>query len=226
MIKGVLIINKKDLNSEALVRKSNKYLTLKEKLDMSISASLIILLSPIFLLISILIFFDNGLPIFFKQVRVGKGGQHFVMWKFRTMPVKKAGGKTRRDTKEWLNGVPDDFLFETGNPPGVSSLGKSLRKYSFDELPQLINVFNGTMSLIGPRPEVPDIANFYNEEQRERLEVKPGITGYAQVNGRSHIDHGTKIKHDRYYVNNCSFKLDCHIKVETIKKVIKANDSY
>src|SRR5699024_2233652 len=105
---------------------------------------------------------------------------------------------------DWKNGVPDDFVFKTGSidNPNITRVGQFIRKYSLDELPQFFNVLKGDMSVVGPRPEIIDITKCYNSEQKRRLAVKPGITGWAQANGRSDMNHGEKIRHDLYYVNN------------------------
>ncbi len=214
--------------TEIEVQKAPAYFTLKRFLDVIISGLLLIVLSPFLLLICLLLYFDDGLPILFQQVRVGRYGQTFTIYKFRTMPAKRTDevSKQRLNRGEWLNGVPNDFVFKSCHPTGLSYLGKLLRKYSLDELPQLVNVINGNMSLIGPRPEVPDIARYYNQKQLERLLVKPGMTGYAQVNGRSHLNHGQKIEYDRYYVEHCCFRMDVQIIASTVLKVLRADDNY
>lgn len=127
---------------------------------------------------------------------------------------------------EWDEGVPEDFTFKSGFDSRVTSIGKVLRKYSLDELPQLFNVLLGDMSIVGPRPEIPEITEFYNLHQRKRLLVKPGMTGYAQINGRSEIQHGKKIEHDLYYVDNQSFFLDVKVILSTVKLVLKGNGSF
>ncbi len=127
---------------------------------------------------------------------------------------------------EWDEGVPEDFTFKSGFDSRVTSIGKVLRKYSLDELPQLFNVLLGDMSIVGPRPEIPEITEHYNLHQRKRLLVKPGMTGYAQINGRSEIQHGKKIEHDLYYVDNQSFFLDVKVILSTVKLVLKGNGSF
>ncbi|GGK05717.1 sugar transferase [Lentibacillus kapialis] len=204
------------------------YAAVKQVIDMLCGILLIILLFPLFLVIGISILIDDGGPVIFRQTRTGKNKRPFTIWKFRTIPVS---GKNNSDTGDheypsWDSGVPDQFIFKSKLPSGTSRIGKLLRKYSLDELPQLVNVIKGDMSLIGPRPEVPDITRYYNQQQQERLMVKPGITGFAQVSGRSNINHGKKIKYDRYYVHNLSFSLDCKILLYTVRQVIKSEGSY
>ncbi|KMJ55034.1 glycosyl transferase, partial [Bacillus sp. LL01] len=125
------------------------------------------------------------------------------------------------------NGVPDDFVFKTSTSnPNVTKVGYYLRKFSIDELPQFLNVLLGDMSVIGPRPEIPVITECYNDYQKQRLNVKPGITGYAQINGRSNIPHKAKVEYDRYYCENCSLTLDVKIFFATIFQTIKGKGSY
>ncbi len=175
------------------------------------------MLSPLLLTLALLIRILDGSPVLFRQTRVGQGGVPFTIYKFRTM---RNNGPNARPTDytggaDWSRGVPDDFMFKSGKSPNLTRMGELLRRYSLDELPQFINVFEGTMSLVGPRPEVPGIADYYNDFQRQRLLAKPGITGLAQVSGRSEIAHGEKIRHDVHYVRNWSFALDIRILFKT-----------
>lgn len=150
------------------------------------------------------------------------------MYKFRSMKNKQVPVPSNtHQTDDWHNGVPDNFVFKAPSEqnPNITKIGHFIRKYSIDELPQLINVLKGEMSIIGPRPEIVAITKHYNDYQRQRLNVKPGITGWAQVNGRSDIDHGTKIKYDLYYVENKSFLLDMKILFFTVVQVITGKNA-
>lgn len=180
---------------------------LKRTLDITVSFSALIVSAPVILGTAIVINKKIGKPIFFKQTRPGKDEKPFEILKFRTMTDE-------RD----LNGelLPDkDRMTKTGD---------FIRKTSIDELPQLINVLKGDLSLVGPRPLLMDYLPLYTEEQRKRHLVKPGITGWAQVNGRNTISREEKFKLDVWYVENQSFKLDMFILYKTIMNVIKRKD--
>ena len=180
---------------------------LKRTLDITVSFSALIVSAPVILGTAIVINKKIGKPIFFKQTRPGKDEKPFEILKFRTMTDE-------RD----LNGelLPDkDRMTKTGD---------YIRKTSIDELSQLINVLKGDLSLVGPRPLLMDYLPLYTEEQRKRHLVKPGITGWAQVNGRNTISWEEKFKLDVWYVENQSFKLDMFILYKTIMNVIKRKD--
>jgi len=124
------------------------------------------------------------------------------------------------------DGIPDDYYFKTEQDTRITKVGAILRKLSIDEIPQLLNVLKGDMSIVGPRPEVPTITNAYNTLQARRLEVKPGLTGLAQINGRSNISHGQKISYDIEYVDHYSFWLDVQILLKTIYVVATRTGAY
>lgn len=164
----------------------------------------LILLFPLFILITIFLFFaNNGKPFFF-QLRPGKKGKTFKIVKFKTMNDKKdADGKLLPDAQR------------------LTAVGSFVRKTSIDELPQLINVLKGDMSLIGPRPLLTTYLHLYNDFQNRRHEIKPGITGWAQVNGRNAISWEKKFEYDVWYVDNMSLSVDLKILFKTILKVFK-----
>ncbi|MGQ3889246.1 sugar transferase [Legionella sp. CNM-1927-20] len=194
---------------------------IKRGIDILISLLAIILLLPIYLIVAIWIVINDGCPILFLQKRAGYLNNPFYIYKFRTMKLQQP---KKPISYSWQNGVPDDFVFkqETDNTYSINltSVGSFLRKWSLDELPQFFNVLIGDMSLVGPRPELTEIADCYNQEQFNRLKVKPGITGWAQVNGRSNINHGEKIKFDLEYVKNYSLWMDTKILFLTLLKVL------
>ena len=180
---------------------------LKRILDFTASLFGLIILSPIFLIVTIGLFFANGGKPFFFQRRPGKDGKIFNIIKFKTMNDKKdSSGKLLPDADR------------------LTKIGAFVRKTSLDEIPQLINVLKGEMSLIGPRPLLPEYLSLYNDTQRRRNEVRPGITGWAQVNGRNAISWEEKFALDVWYVDHRSFLLDLRIITLTVIKVIKRAD--
>ena len=176
----------------------------KPLLDFVLSLLGIIVTSPIFLIVFIALLFANKGKIFFLQNRPGKNEKIFKIIKFRTM-------NDNRDTQGNL--LPDEER--------LTSIGKLVRKTSLDEIPQLINVLLGNMSLIGPRPLLPEYLPLYNDTQKKRHLIKPGITGWAQINGRNAVEWEKKFKFDVWYVENMSFFLDLQIMFLTLKKVLK-----
>lgn len=175
----------------------------KRVIDLIVSTIGLMLISPVFVSVTIILFFLNRKQPFFLQQRPGLGEKLFFVIKFKTMLDKY-------DTNGVL--LPDNQR--------ITKFGNFLRNSSIDELPQLINVFLGDMSLIGPRPLLVRYLNLYSAEQRRRHLVRPGITGLAQVNGRNKLSWSQKFEYDIYYVNNLSIKLDFIILLKTIKKVI------
>ncbi|MDO7136444.1 MULTISPECIES: sugar transferase [Algibacter] len=184
-----------------------KYSLLKSFFDFFIALIMVTMLFPIILIITIFLFIVNQGKPFFTQVRPGKNEALFKIIKFKTMNDKKDGNG---------NLLPD---YER-----LTSVGNFIRKTSMDEIPQLFNVIKGDMSFVGPRPLLPRYLPYYSTEEKRRHNVKPGITGYAQVNGRSLLDWDTKLKYDVFYVNNISFKLDLKILVKTAYKVVASKD--
>ena len=175
----------------------------KRLLDIIIAAAALVLLSPVLLLLAWQIRRKLGTPILFRQVRPGRGGIPFVMYKFRTM----------RDAAD-ENGRP------LPDAERLTPFGRKLRTASLDELPELWNVLKGDMSLVGPRPLLMEYLPLYNAEQRRRHLVRPGITGWAQVNGRNAISWPEKFRLDVWYVENRSLLLDIKILFLTVKKVL------
>jgi len=178
-------------------------LLFKPLLDFTFASVGLLVLSPIFILTTIaLAIANNGKPFFFQK-RPGKNGRIFSIIKFKTMNDKKdAAGNLLSDAER------------------LTAVGKFIRKTSLDEIPQLLNVLKGDMSLIGPRPLLPEYLPLYNDFQKRRHEVKPGITGWAQVNGRNAISWEDKFNYDVWYVDNMSFWLDIKILFLTVKKVV------
>jgi lipopolysaccharide/colanic/teichoic acid biosynthesis glycosyltransferase len=179
----------------------------KRLIDFVSALAGIILIFPIFLVLIIILGISNNGKPFFYQLRAGKNGKLFTIIKLKTMNDKRdANGELLPALER------------------VTKTGNICRKYSLDEIPQLLNILIGDMSLIGPRPLLPEYLEHYNEEQHRRHEVMPGITGWAQINGRNAITWEQKFEYDIYYVNNQSFLLDVKILWLTIYKVIKKSD--
>lgn len=175
----------------------------KRLVDFFLSALMIIILSPVFIAVLLLVKLRLGSPILFIQSRPGKNEEIFKMYKFRTM----------KDAK-------DKDGFPLPDEERITPFGKILRSSSLDELPELFNILKGDMSIVGPRPLLKDYLPLYNEEQRKRHNVRPGLTGLAQVNGRNTISWEEKFLYDIKYVKSISFLLDLKIILLTIKKVI------
>nr|WP_279625187.1 sugar transferase [Listeria rocourtiae] len=192
--------------------------------DIILSIVGIILAAPVMLLTALCIKLEDRGPVLFVQTRTGKEGKEFSIYKFRSMRVRDTCGEHEYD---WKNGVPDTFVFKNvmEENPNVTKVGAFIRRTSLDELPQFFNVLVGNMSFIGPRPEIPAITSCYSERQRKRLLVKPGITGWAQVNGRSSVTNGEKMALDSYYVENFSLRMDLLILIRTVVVVLKSRDA-
>jgi exopolysaccharide biosynthesis polyprenyl glycosylphosphotransferase len=202
---------------------SRRQLAAKRFLDILAASVLLILISPLWLAIVLWIRSDSPGPAIFKQTRVGLGGKPYTIYKFRTM-VQNAEALM----KEKLENVKDldNFVFQEKDDPRITPSGQFLRKTSLDELPQLINILLGSMSLVGPRPEVPEITKLYTPEQRKRLDVLPGVTGLAQINGRSELTLGETMSYDLEYVRTWSFWLDLKILWKTISVVFTGKGAY
>jgi exopolysaccharide biosynthesis polyprenyl glycosylphosphotransferase len=196
---------------------ANGHGILKRTFDIVVSALFLVLLSPLFGLIALLIWLEDGGSIFFAQTRVGQHGREFKMYKFRSMCVD-----AERKLKELLakNQHKEGVTFKLKRDPRITRVGKWLRKFSLDELPQFYNVFTGEMSIVGPRPPVPREVAKYTLANRRRLAVKPGITCIWQVSGRSEIDFSGQVQLDVNYIESQSFWSDVKILVRTVPAVI------
>jgi len=180
---------------------------MKRIFDLLLSSILLLVFSPIYIIVSLLILFKMGRPIFFRQKRPGLNGKIFGIYKLRTMTNEKDENGELLPDEQRLLGV-----------------GKFIRSASLDELPQIFNVLKGDMSFVGPRPLLIAYLPLYNEEQKRRHDVKPGITGWAQVNGRNAISWEQKFEYDVWYVDHQSFLLDIKILWLTFLKVVKRSD--
>jgi exopolysaccharide biosynthesis polyprenyl glycosylphosphotransferase len=195
---------------------------IKDAFDKLVGLTALAILAPIFVAVAMAIRFNDGGPAFFRQTRVGKDGRGFTVYKFRTMVMDAEDRKTQLAVSNESDGV----LFKMRKDPRITSVGGWLRRYSLDELPQLINVVRGDMSLVGPRPALPDEAARYGDYVRRRLVVKPGMTGLWQVNGRSDLSWEESVRLDLRYVENWSLVLDLQIIWKTASAVITGSGAY
>lgn len=197
-------------------------LAFKRTVDLVVSAVALVLLLPLFAVLAVLIRLDSPGPVFFVQKRIGKNGVPFNTYKFRSMVVE---AEALRAQLAALNEA-DGPLFKIRNDPRTTRVGRYLRRFSLDELPQLFNVLRGEMSLVGPRPALPEEVEAYEPWHRKRLEVTPGITGLWQVSGRSDLSFEEMVLLDIYYVENWSPLLDLSILLRTIPKVLLGHGAY
>jgi exopolysaccharide biosynthesis polyprenyl glycosylphosphotransferase len=197
-------------------------LVIKDLFDRCAAAAALVMLAPVLAVLAIAIRLHDGGPALFSQIRVGKDGHSFRMYKFRTMVVDAE----HRRSQLLPSNDSDGVLFKLRKDPRVTVVGAHLRRLSLDELPQLFNVFLGHMSLVGPRPALPDEAEEYAEHVRRRLVVKPGLTGLWQVSGRSDLSWNESVRLDLRYVENWSFALDLQILWKTIGTLLGGSGAY
>ncbi|MFJ1968323.1 sugar transferase [Streptomyces sp. NPDC087903] len=195
----------------------------KELLDRSLAAALLVLLALPMLLVALVVRMDSSGPALFRQQRVGRYGDHFTMLKFRTM---RQDSEVLRAELAHLNQNSDGLLFKVKQDPRITRVGSMLRRSSLDELPQLINVISGHMSLVGPRPPLPEEVEEYTAEVNRRLLVKPGLTGLWQVSGRSDLPWEEAVRLDLGYVDNWSTSLDVSILLRTASAVVRGTGAY
>ncbi len=194
----------------------------KEIWERSAAALALIVLAPMLVGLMLAVRLDSAGPAIFRQTRVGKGDQHFPMWKLRTMT---ADAEQRRTDLHQHN-ESDGNLFKIRHDPRVTRMGRFLRRTSLDELPQLVNIVRGHMSLVGPRPALPAEVAAYESDVRRRLVVKPGLTGLWQVSGRSDLSWEETVRLDQSYVDNWSLRLDLQILVRTVRAVLGQRGAY
>jgi exopolysaccharide biosynthesis polyprenyl glycosylphosphotransferase len=191
----------------------------KRLLDIVVSLALLAGLSPLLLLISLLVNLEDGGPVFFVQTRVGRHGRPFRMFKFRSMC---RDAEVRLAELLARNRHAQGVTFKLERDPRITRVGRWLRRFSLDELPQLFNVLRGEMSLVGPRPPVPREVALYRPADRRRLAVKPGLTCFWQIGGRSEIDFSGQVQLDVQYIENQSLGLDLVILLKTVPAVFSA----
>ncbi len=196
--------------------------SLKRALDITVASAAITATSPLMVGTALAIRLDSPGPILFKQVRVGKDGEHFYCYKFRSMYIDAE----RRKAELMANNEADGPVFKMKNDPRITRVGRIIRKLSIDELPQLFNVIKGEMSLVGPRPAIPSEVARYTYEQLGRLHAIPGITGLQQVSGRSNLDFKRWVELDLQYISEQSVWKDIEILAKTIPAVLFSKGAY
>ncbi|MCF8383061.1 MAG: sugar transferase [Chlorobium sp.] len=196
---------------------------MKRLLDITISTAAIIALSPLFLLTALAIRIEDPGPVFYTQIRVGQNGRHFRFYKFRSMIMSADKIKAQLAAQ---NESRAGVIFKMKNDPRITRTGRIIRKFSIDELPQLINVLNGDMSLVGPRPPLPSEVSEYTLEQRKRLHVIPGITCLWQVSGRSDIPFTDQVRLDLEYIKSAGLLNDIRLLLKTIPAVLTGRGAY
>lgn len=216
MVKNPILIDYKKVESRRY------YHFIKRLSDIILSACGVVILSPIMGLIAYKIKKEDGGSIIYKQVRVGKNGQRFEMYKFRSM-VPNADQLLEKLKEQ--NEV-DGAMFKMKHDPRITRIGRFIRKHSLDELPQLVNVFKGDMSLVGPRPPLPTEVNQYTTYDKQRLYVKPGCTGLWQATERNSVGFDKMVELDLKYIRHSSLSYDFWIILRTIMIIIKPNNSY
>lgn len=212
-------LKKKDgivVEKKIIVRKDKIYLFMKRIMDYIGSGIGIIIISPVLLLIAIIIKFEDGGPVIFKQERVGYNGKRFFIYKFRSMRVDAEQLKQDLLKKNEVKGA----MFKIKDDPRVTNFGRFIRKHSLDELPQFFNVLIGDMSLVGPRPPLVEEVEKYTEYEKQRLIVRPGLSGLWQISGRNNLSFSDMVELDLQYIQTRNIILDSKIILKTIWDMI------
>ena len=201
-----------------VLTKKTPYKTVKRVMDVILSSIGLIVLLPVFAIIGLAIKIESKGPVFFKHTRIGEKGKIIKIYKFRTM-VKDAEELIKKFTPEQMKEYKENYKLT--NDPRITKVGNFLRKTSLDELPQLLNIIKGELSIIGPRPVVQEELEKYGANASKFLSVTPGLTGYWAANGRSSTTYEERMEMELFYVDNLSFKLDIKVFFKTILSVIK-----
>lgn len=216
MVKSPILIDYKKVESRKC------YHFIKRLSDIILSACGVVILSPVMGLIAYKIKKEDGGPIIYKQVRVGKNGQSFEMYKFRSMVPNADQLLEKLKDQNEVEGA----MFKMKHDPRITQIGHFIRKHSLDELPQLVNVFKGDMSLVGPRPPLPTEVKQYTKYDKQRLYVKPGCTGLWQATERNNVGFDKMVELDLNYISHSGLNYDFRIILKTIMIIIKPNNSY
>lgn len=203
---------------QQIIVKKKFYRHTKRMIDVVLSIIGFILLLPVFGIIALCVKFDSRGKVFFKHKRIGKNGKEFYIYKFRTM-VENAEDMIKDFSPEQMKEFKDNYKLK--NDPRITKVGSFLRKSSLDELPQLLNIIKGELSIIGPRPVIEEELEKYGDYKKKFLSVTPGLTGYWASHGRSCTTYEERMRLELYYVDNLSLKLDIKIFLKTIIKVLK-----
>ena len=217
VIENIAILKLPSKGYRELLGKNIPYRIVKRTTDITLSAIAMVLLLPVLAIIAIAIKLDSKGPVFFKHTRIGKDGKIIKIYKFRSM-VDNAEDLIKKFTPEQMKEYKENY--KLSNDPRITKVGKFLRKTSLDELPQLINIFKGDLSIIGPRPVVADELKKYGPNIDKFLSVTPGLTGYWAANGRSSTTYEQRMQMELFYVDNLSFKMDAKVFFKTIESVV------
>lgn len=198
-------------------------LAIKRVVDILLSGFALLLGLPFLAVVALLVYLDDPGPVFYTQTRVGRDGRLFPFYKFRSMRV---GADKLKDQLIQQNESKDGVIFKMKNDPRITRVGKYLRRFSIDEAPQILNVFLGDLSIVGPRPPVPREVALYSLEDRKRLHVKPGLTCFWQIQGRSDIPFKDQVRLDLQYISSHSLWMDIWIIIKTVPAVLLGKGAY
>ena len=218
VIPNIYALENTEVSNENILKRQSPYRYIKRFMDVILATIALVVLSPIFLIIAIAIKIESKGPVFFKHARIGKNGKIIKLYKFRSMVIN-AEELIKSFTPEQMKEYKENYKLT--NDPRITKIGKFLRKTSLDELPQLLNIIKGDLSIIGPRPVVTDELKKYGANTEKFLSVTPGLTGYWAANGRSCTTYEQRMQMELYYIDNLSLKMDVKVFFKTIEAVIK-----
>ncbi len=218
VMEGVSVLRLPKKGYKELFGKGISYKMIKRVTDIVLASIALVLLAPVFVLIGLAIKLESKGPVFFKHTRVGKNGKIIKIYKFRSM-VENAEDLIQKFTPEQMKEYKENYKLT--NDPRITKVGNFLRKTSLDELPQIINIIKGDLSIIGPRPVVTEELKKYGNNIDKFLSVTPGLTGYWAANGRSCTSYEQRMQMELFYIDNLSFKMDFKVFFKTIEAVVK-----
>lgn len=218
VIPNIHALENTEVSNKNILKRQSPYRYIKRFMDVILATIALVVLSPIFLIIAIAIKIESKGPVFFKHTRIGKNGKIIKLYKFRSMVIN-AEELIKSFTPEQMKEYKENYKLT--NDPRITKIGKFLRKTSLDELPQLLNIIKGDLSIIGPRPVVTDELKKYGANTEKFLSVTPGLTGYWAANGRSCTTYKQRMQMELYYIDNLSLKMDVKVFFKTIEAVIK-----